>query len=84
MPAFETRMSMPPYSRRGLGEGARDRRFVGDVERDAADRILAVRCAKLLKRRIERLCVDVGEHDAGALAEKPRARWRGRCRRRRR
>ena len=49
------------------------------------DDVLAEALAEARRRAASSaLCVDVGEHDAGALAQQPRARSPRRCRRRRR
>ena len=61
MPAFETRMSMPPYSTAASVKARATACFIRHVEHDAANAVLSVRCAKFLKRRLKRFLVDVGE-----------------------
>ena len=54
-----------------LAERGVDRRLVRHVDVDSGHRVLAESLAEVGNRRIQALGVDVGEHDASALAHKP-------------
>ena len=71
-PALETRMSRPPNSTDGFGEAGDDLLFLGDVELDRPDEVLAERLAQFFVGRSQRGLVDIGEHHAGAFAQQPR------------
>ena len=73
MPALATTMSTPPIGDDGVAEGGLDRLLVRDVGERAGDDVLAERLAKLGDGRLEARLVDVGEHDAGAFAQRSAA-----------